>query len=142
MYSENIKSIAVGVLMLATFGCQRGEVLGKVSGTVTLDAKPVSDGLVIFSNPAKGVYITATLDAEGKYAVQTANGFGLPLGDYQIAVSPPLPQPAMPGAPKASPPPPSSIPARYLRYETSGLAMTVSEGENRQDIAMHSDNRR
>lgn len=139
MYWENIKPIVVGLLLLASWGCQRREVLGKVSGNVTLDSKPVPNGMVLFANREKGVYMTAPLDAEGKYAVQMAQGFGLPLGDYQIAISPPLPQPSMPGAPQAPTPPVTNIPARYHRFETSGLAMTVSAGENRRDIAMRTD---
>jgi hypothetical protein len=112
--------------------------LGKVFGVVTLDARPVPKGMVIFANREKGVYMTAPLDAQGKYEVQMAQGFGLPLGNYQIAVSPPLPQPGMPGAPPVTMPPDGGhpIPAQYRQIETSGLTLTVSAGENLRDIAL------
>jgi hypothetical protein len=131
------------MLLLASLavlaGCDRTERMGKVRGHVTLDGRPVSQGLVLFSNRTKGVHILATLDNTGDYELQMAQGFGLPLGTYQVAVNPPVPTPPMPGAP---PPPPIDstivIPAQYLQPETSGLTTTVEPGENTFDIAMHS----
>jgi len=119
-------------------GCDRGETLGKVSGKVTFQGKPVTDGLLVFSNHAKGVHMTAKLSPDGRYELQTARGFGLPLGTYKVAVSPPVFDPPMPGMP-APPPRPKAydnIPKQYFSPETSGLTITVVDGDNPFDIDM------
>lgn len=135
--STNTLLLLASLVVLA--GCDRSERMGRLRGHVTLDGQPVSQGVLVFSNRTKGVHVLATLDADGNYELQMAQGFGLPLGTYQVAVNPPAPTPAMPGAP---PPPPFDativIPAPYLQPDTSGLTTTVEPGENTFDIAMQS----
>ena len=79
-----------------------------------------------------GVAAVPELSADGSYELQTARGFGLPLGDYEIAVSARVANPPMPGMP--TPPPGSNtfslIPKKYFRPETSGLRLTVVDGDN------------
>jgi hypothetical protein len=124
--------VATMVACVATLGCDRGETLGKVYGKVTFQGHPVTEGLLVFSNRVKGVHMTTELSADGSYELQTARGFGLPLGDYEIAVSARVANPPMPGMP--TPPPGSNtfslIPKKYFRPETSGLRLTVVDGDN------------
>lgn len=128
------------LLLAAAPGCHRGEQLGKITGRVTLDGKPISPGIVMFCNFSKGVHITALLDGEGKYELQTAKGFGLPLGSYRVAVSPLPPEPPIPGGPPAAAhsSPLNNIPPRYLDPETSELETTVEAGENVYNIELQS----
>lgn len=50
-------------------------------------------------------------------------------GEYQVAVSPPVPEPQAPGSP---PPPPVTfdIPPKFQGLTTSGVTITIKEGEN------------
>ncbi|QDU56625.1 hypothetical protein [Aeoliella mucimassa] len=83
----------IGLLLIATLvtvGCDRGEKLGRVFGTVTYKDQPITAGVIVFSNPQAGVHMTADLKPDGTYELQTANGFGLPLGTYKVAVNPPV----------------------------------------------------
>jgi hypothetical protein len=128
--SPSSRWLALVVLCgLAASGCAGGEVLGTVRGTVSFQGAPVRDGMVLFTNPEKGVNITAPLQENGTFEVQMAKGFGLPVGTYQVAVIPPLPKvvtswPAQ--APK--PPPYPNIPARYRDPKTSDLKVEVVAG--------------
>ena len=126
--------------MLAAFCCSAGcggEVLGPVVGRVTLAGNPVRQGHVIFRNEEKGVYIMADINNEGEYRVAMAKGFGLPLGEYRVYLSPSVPD--VPFGPAMEPPKPSEVakfPEKYLKPETSELTMTVKRTENRFDIDM------
>lgn len=129
-----------GALALAAVvipGCGRGEVLGKVYGQVTFQGRPVTAGVIVFSNAEKGVHITADLTREGRYVVEMAKGYGLPLGDYQVAINPPLPDtPPVGPIPKSKIKEYPEIPPKYRRAEMSGLTLTVREGENPFDVDM------
>lgn len=127
------------ILGLLLSGCGSGEVRGRVAGKVTFQGQPVSEGIVVFANDQQGVHMTADLKPDGSYQIITAKGAGLPLGTYTISVCPPLPQvtTGVFGKPPAKKPYPN-IPVKYRNPKTSGLTLTVSEGENSFDIAMTS----
>jgi len=128
----------LAVMILGTLGCQRGETLGIVSGNVTFQGKPVTEGLVTFSAPNRGIYITTPLDSNGHYEVKQAKGTGLQLGEYQASVTPPIadvPMDVMMKGPvKISECP--NIPFKYRKASTGGLNFTVVDGENQFDIDM------
>jgi hypothetical protein len=130
--SELTAALVCAILCLSALaGCQRGEELGHVTGKVTYRGQPVTPGFVIFANTTKGVYMTAPLDAEGQFEVAMAQGFGLPLGEYAIGVSPPLMD--HPLGPIAEPPEADKrkdIPRRYRDPATSDLKHEVKSGEN------------
>lgn len=134
---SRLGTAALACLTLATLGCGRGEVLGKVSGQVKFQGQPVTEGVILFSNAEKGVHITADLNKDGRYVVEMAKGYGLPLGDYQVTISPPLPDtPPVGPIPKVKVKEYPDIPPKYRRAETSGLTMTVRAGENPFDVDM------
>ncbi|MGE3805506.1 MAG: carboxypeptidase-like regulatory domain-containing protein [Gemmataceae bacterium] len=123
-------------LLLLLPGCaQPQEQLGKLTGKVTFQGQPVKEGVVIFSNAAKGVHMTANLNEQGTYTVEMAKGFGLPLGTYAVSVSPPIVD-----LPTGSAPPPvkehPEIPLPYRDPKTSGLSVTIVDGDNTFDIDM------
>ena len=128
--------VAVSLLCFHT-GCRQGEVLGEVTGSLTYQGKPVAGAIVIFRNEAKGVHMTTTVDDAGEFRVSMAKGYGLPLGEYQVFVSAPVQD--APIGPAVAPPLAydlSQIPKKYRSPETSGVLLTVNEGENRLEIAM------
>lgn len=130
-----ISAVALG---LAFFGCGSGEARGRVTGAVTFQGKPVTEGIVIFSSSEKGVHMTAKLKPEGSYEIITAKGAGLTVGNYRVAVCPPPPELASltvnGPAPVAKTYP--NIPPKYRDQATSGLTLAVKQGENQFDIAM------
>ena len=125
------------LLATAPTGCGKSEVLGKVSGKVTFQGEPVSKGLVLLANAEKGVHVMAELRGDGTFDVETADGFGLPPGTYQVAITPPRIE--FPIDPTGAPPvirEYPNIPAKYRDAATSGLTIAVEEGENRLDVDM------
>ncbi len=119
-----------------TSGCGPKVVLGKVHGQVRFQGQPITAGIVGFSNDASGVHMTANLDTEGRYQVSMAKGFGLPPGQYRVAVYPfvadlPVGSTARP-EPREFP----NIPSKYRQPTTSQLTLTVHEGDNPFDIDM------
>lgn len=131
----------ISILFLAlTVGCgdhQPRDVLGGVSGRVTFENEAVSDAMVIFQNPAKGLYKRANVGEDGTYRVKTVDGYGLPLGDYEVYVSPRLPD--IPMGPVTKPLPTldvSKMPERYRDPATSGLRLTVKDGKHVFNIDM------
>ncbi len=118
-------------------GCGRGEPVGRVFGTVKFQGQPVTEGIILFRNPAKAVYMTAALQADGSYEVAWRGEKGLPLGTYEAMVNPPLVDAPMGPAlepPKLKPYP--NIPEKYRSFTTSGLKLEVKEGENPFDVDM------
>jgi hypothetical protein len=77
------------VLAVLAGGCGRGGSV-PVTGTVTLDGKPLDGATVVFS-PEKGTAGTGgtgLTDTNGKYAIANQDGKrGLPPGRYRVMVS-------------------------------------------------------
>jgi hypothetical protein len=129
--------LLVAFLGFALAGCGSGEVRGRIAGKITFQGTPLSEGLVFFSNNDKGIHMSGDVKADGAYEIITAKGAGLPLGVYQVCVRPPL-EPLPTGAMLAAPKPKKhpNIPEKYRAYETSGLTLTVKDGNNPFDIDM------
>ena len=130
---------AVGLLAaICLSGCRAREPRGRIFGKITYRGAAVKEGLVLFSNAAKGVYMTAKLQPDGSYIVLTAKGAGLPLGKYQIAFAPPLleaPTGVFSKKPVQFPTCPN-IPAKYRNPNSSGLSLEVRAGDNPFDVDM------
>jgi hypothetical protein len=108
-------------------GCgHSGVKLHPVSGKVTFQGRPVAAGMIRFSNPKAGVDMMAQLQPDGGYEIVQAQGKGLPVGDYQIAIMPPranIPLGPMKAPTKQQTYP--EIPERYRSPTTSGLLLTI-----------------
>jgi hypothetical protein len=127
--------MALAVLALFCFGCGRGEPRGQVTGKVTFQDKPVTEGYVRLSNKEKGIHITADLKSDGAYEVKMAKRAGVPIGSYQVCVCPPPIQPkGVFDSMKVKPYP--NIPKKYRDTATSGISLTVNEGANTLNIDM------
>jgi hypothetical protein len=129
--------VALLLAVVCLSGCRPKEVLGPVQGKVTFQGQPVTQGMIVFCSAQKGVYITAPVSPEGTYEVAMANGYGLPPGEYQVAVTPPiddLPVEQQYGPITARLFP--NIPMKYRYADSSGLTMTVKREGNRFDVDM------
>ncbi|MEA1951450.1 MAG: carboxypeptidase-like regulatory domain-containing protein [Planctomycetota bacterium] len=131
-----VSSVLACLILAACLpGCNKGEKLGAVSGKVTFKGQPLTEGVVMFVNKAKGVHMTAPLDAEGRYKVVMAKGAGLPPGEYLVTVNPPVLDAPM-GAGFMKVPEYPNIPHKYRNARTSGLTLTVTEEGSKLDIDM------
>lgn len=135
---------AVRLLLLMPFlaalaACNTGEELGLVTGRVTFEGKPVTKGIVVFVHKdRKGIGMTAELRPDGSFEVEMANGYGLPLGKYAVAISPPYqdhPIGAITEAPSTADQH-ANIPQRYREPETSPVILEVKSGANQLDVEM------
>jgi len=123
-------------LLLALTGCGAPE--STVSGTVTLDGKPLSLGTVTFHPQAEGTPGYGEIDADGQYNVQTNSGGGLVPGDYMITVVALEPS-VVPTDPKAMPSPGKRLtPEGYASVKTTDLRRAVDAGPNQIDLPLTS----
>jgi hypothetical protein len=131
---------AVLFLVLCLSGCaDKGPKLSPVSGRVTFQGKPVSSGLVRFSNPPAGVDILAGLMPDGTYSVRMAKGSGLPEGVYAVAVMPPRANTPVGMMVPQRPPDRPDIPLKYQNPSTSGLTLAVKTEKTTLDIDLKPD---
>jgi hypothetical protein len=124
---------AIPLLVLAFFlsGCGPGRERGRLTGTVTYQGSPVSEGIVIFADDDTAFFQKYAIKSDGTFEVATKEGKGIWAGTYRVAVAPALESPPL-GA-SHSPPAvtlPSNIPPRYWKPDTSGLKVEVKEGPN------------
>lgn len=111
-------------MSLGAAGCS-GPSEGTVSGKVTYKGAPVTEGIVNFFAPDKGIAAEANLDGSGAFKMPGA----LPLGSYKVCIKPPLPQQLPPG----SPPPKAAafaIPAKFQEANLTPLTREVKAGPN------------
>jgi hypothetical protein len=137
-FRSSMRAIALmAVLGSVLAGCGSGEVRGRIVGKITFQGKPLSEGLVFFSNNDNGTHMSGEVKSDGSYEIITAKGAGLPLGVYQVRVRPPL-EPLPSGPSRVAPKPKEypNIPSKYRDFGTSGLTLTVKEGANPLDIDM------
>lgn len=138
--SKKVSFVAAVLVIGACVGCNQSPFNADVTGSVTLDGKPVPPGVVIFSaedggrNSSRG-----RIEPGGDYFLVTRHSRGIDAGNYRVAVQvyekgdPPGPGERAP----ANLPP--LVPEKYLSVDTSGLAFTVEPGSNTIDIALTSD---
>lgn len=128
-----IRRASLSLLLCLGFllGCadaERRDVLGPASGIVTFQDKPVTAGEVLFDN-GQGIARMASLGPDGSYTILSADGVGLPVGSYKVAIQPPRLE--HPLGPINEPPKPRifpNIPDRYRDVSTSGLTADVKSG--------------
>ena len=129
----------VAVLAACLVGCARGPdgpTLVPVSGTVTLEGKPLSGALVTFipTGDTRGTDVSGRTDGEGRYRLATPKGReGAPIGTYKVTVSRLLlpdgseyvPDPAVP---PIESPARESLPPHFSDPAQTRLSATVPEG--------------
>jgi hypothetical protein len=104
--------------------------MGRVSGTVTYQGKPVTAGTVSFvATDTTRPNANGNIGPDGSYTLQTTEpGDGAQVGDYKIVVSGKNPDELnnpLPGAPiKVK----SVLPSKYEKPDTSELKATVAPG--------------
>jgi hypothetical protein len=103
------------IVFVFYFWPDSGRQLATVTGQVSYEGTPLGEGnKIAFTNRPEAVFIAAELDGQGRYEVQMAEGWGLPPGEYQVAVIPPR-----------SKQPIKEVPMRYRDPTTSGLVLSL-----------------
>ena len=120
---------AAVVCLLLLVGCSRSDrpPLGMVSGTVTLDGKPLADARLIFEPAEGGRASTGSTDREGKYElIYIRKDKGAKVGTHLVRISI-----ANPDADNVE-----LLPARYNTQ--SVLEAEVKQGDNTIDFPLTS----
>jgi len=134
MRAVRLSWVALTSCAVAAGGCRTEEPLGAATGRVTYHGEAVTEGCVIFTDSARGAAYVAPLDANGKYELQVAQGFGVPPGKYVVTIQPPQAMPSMDPAKNLAGPPAKkeykNIPMKYRDEKTSGLEAVVVSGSN------------
>ncbi|WP_437206957.1 carboxypeptidase-like regulatory domain-containing protein [Planctomicrobium sp. SH664] len=120
----SVSGILALLLMCGCSGPVREVKIATAEGTVTLDGKPLQDGVVAFESRSSGLGAFGVLDADGKFRIER-----MPVGEFLVTIHPP--EPPAPGEP--APPRPSTmgpirkIPSKYASPTDSGLEVTIPE---------------
>lgn len=126
------------VAMVAVTGCsQRAEV----GGTVTLDGRPLTAGVVTFCPATEGPSGYAAIGPDGRYAVQVGSRTGLPPGEYVVTVAANVPQAegAQPGPGQFSDGiTPLATPQMYADRGQSPLRATLVSGSQNLPLELTS----
>lgn len=128
-----MRATVLGLAALALAGCggAGGDKPIAVSGRVTFEGQPVTEGLVQFNDEKTGRGAEVTLGADGAYTAK------LSAGTYAVVVVPPIVE----SDPKAGPANPTfkkvkNIPTKYHSAATSGLTATVGPDTTTHDFAL------
>ncbi len=116
------------VIVVIVAGCGRR---AEVTGVVTLDGTPLSNGVVTFTPRSGGASAYATIGSEGRYTAQTGASAGLSPGEYVVTVAANVP--AAEGGPTGPGPysdgiSPLSTPQRYADRSQSPLRALLNSG--------------
>ncbi len=150
---RKISSVVFLLGMVATvLGCgEKGPRLAPVSGTVTLDGKPLAKVIVTFVPVEGGVSSSGVTDESGSYSLACSLGPGAVVGKHRVYVQSQAPSasaevkipdeddPGYQPDPYASLRAPQfveKIPARYNK--DSQLTQDVQPGTNRIDLELQS----
>lgn len=148
-YRLTLPLTCLALLALAGCGDPRGPV-AEVSGSVTIDGKPVTAGTVLFVSEDGRRMATAPLSPTGTYRLRDA-----PVGELRIAVQTLIYSPARRKAAPAKLPPGHSgslpgvvegpadvgtvyvaIPEKYEAHESTPLRYTVEVGSHTHNVAL------
>ncbi len=114
-----------------TVGC--GSDLAEVTGTVSLDGRPLDSGTIVFQGPNLP-QAAGQIGEDGSYSVSTGTQRGLPPGQYRVTVTA---YKTRAGRDEQEAPIPEFLtPVRYNNPETSGLTADVEPGGNRFDFTL------
>jgi len=143
--------VTVGIVLTGCSNSSRPPTY-RVTGTVTLQGKPVAGAAITFVPTGEGEAASAITDSEGKYALTTWEaGDGARPGEYRVKVSKQEQKAVDPAkmvqnlsieeeqkiyVESKKPPPPSKrlIPSKYEDDQTSGLMHTVEKKPTTFDI--------
>ena len=111
------------LLILLVSACSTGPRLTKVTGTVTYEGVPLTNGSISFVSESGGENAAGIINAHGDYTLSTHQpGDGIAPGAYRVCISSfeTLPEMKQNSGKRA-------IPERYFDVRRSGLTATVAD---------------
>tara|TARA_R110002095_G_scaffold184553_6_gene161758 strand:+ start:5669 stop:6145 length:477 start_codon:yes stop_codon:yes gene_type:complete len=137
----NSLPVKTGLLLLvlsliSLTGCgnaPRGIPRGDISGEVTFQDAPVTEGVVTFFSDKTGIAAGTKLDNNGSFSIPD----GIEVGTYVVTITPPYEE-EPPGLSVVEKPQKKypDIPVKYRSGETSGLQAKVESGTNHYEFKM------
>jgi hypothetical protein len=120
---KNVLFLSIGILAIGCLlsGCTKGKVpmrMAPVRGIITYRGKPLSHGQIVVMH-SSGPLGAGEIAADGSYKIDA------PMGDNSVMIQCPVED--------GSKDPKSLIPVRYTNYATSGLTLSVKDGDNQKD---------
>lgn len=117
-------AMVLGLLPLLGGCLSSGPELVAVSGTITYNGQPATQGAVTFQ-PAPGQPeelqpATGAINPDGTYTMTSAHGEGIPPGKYRVAIM------SMESVDLENPVQKWLVPQKYASPETSGLTADLS----------------
>ena len=97
-----------------------------MTGTVTFQGQPVTDGSVNVLSKESGRVYTSTLGAEGKFKINES----VVVGKYAFFITPPAGAAPTVDKPVVAPIDPPNIPKKYRSDATPGLIDEAQKGNN------------
>jgi hypothetical protein len=111
------------LLALVASGCSSGSGLTKVTGTVTYEGVPLTNGSISFVSDSGGENAAGIINEHGEYTLSTHQpGDGVAPGTYRVCISSFETLPEM--TPQSGK---RAIPERYFDVRHSGLTATVEK---------------
>ncbi len=132
----------VCVLLLAGCRDSNQSELGSVSGTVTLDGKPVDNARIQFLSPNARMAIGNVVDGQIVDVTTYRMGDGAPVGPQAVTLETVLSAEAENALMAGKPLPANSgpkIPAKYQAAATSDLKVEIGSGKNVLELTLESD---
>jgi len=130
---EGAKGVFLAVSLALVAGCTPSPPRGTLVGSVQYQGTALQEGTVQMYSPSLGEGGMAAIAADGSFTIEA-----LPPGKYELAIEPPevLNDYGGKAAPGYETKEMENIPAKYRQFETSGLEVTIAEGENSIDVVM------
>jgi hypothetical protein len=123
--------LVLGASCFAGCGGPQHPDVGRVSGLVTLDGKPLPDATIMFQ-PTEGRASIATTDSAGKYSLLYLDGVpGAKLGAHKVII-----RTEIPGEDGQPPIAKEKLPKKY--HEQTELTAEVKRGSNTFDFPLTS----
>ncbi len=139
---KKITTVSASILIVSLttlVGCgPGGPETADVSGTITLDGKPLQDAEVYFSPVEGGRTAVGRTDESGTYELHfTASKSGAMLGAHEVAIST-FTEPSADDDGNSVPGKPELVPKKYRSGGESALTVEVQSGSNTLDFELDS----
>jgi hypothetical protein len=130
LFRASCVAALVGASVLLIAGCSFAEKPIDISGKVTFNNQPVTEGTVQFIEDRTGRGAQVDLGQDGGYQAT------LFAGEYKVVVAPPYIVDESSGMPNPYYKKVKNIPLKYHSTETSGLTAAVSPDKTTHDFAL------
>ncbi|MGI9428414.1 MAG: carboxypeptidase-like regulatory domain-containing protein [Bythopirellula sp.] len=132
MNSRNLRVLAFFVLLMplliSAHGCSdEAPNIAPVTGKLTLNGKTLpGPAMISFTSKETDFGANYAVNSDGTFSLGSEWGAGIPLGNYRVSITPPLPDPRASKG-KQGAPDTSYIPRKYRDPYESGFEAVVTE---------------